>query len=270
MRFRGRRLLIGLALAFLTGVVLLALLEWNRRRQVEAAGASRLDGSGTAVPAAELEERFHDPEAFARLCTDVTQRLEDLQRRALGLWHTRKTRLIRYDSTGQEEGITETLYHVHFENGAERKKEVGRRQLLGKASFLDLDKLKLEPTDLRLLLPFSKEAPEGLYHYRLTGVEEIDGRRTLRIQFEPTEPVERSFRGAAWIDATTGEPVRLLGSPVKPRVRVDRFEMLFDYGPSENGFTQLRRVVIETAGGFALVSWHFRSETELSDYRAAD
>ena len=163
MLFRGRRFVIGLGLAFLAGMVLLALLECGRRRQVEAAGLARLDGSGTAVPAAELEER-----------------------------------------------------------------------------------------------------------YRLVGVEEIDGRRTLRVHFEPAEPVERSFRGAAWIDVATGEPVRLVGSPVKPRLRVDRFEMLFDYGPSENGFTQLRRVVIETAGGFALISWHLRSETELSDYRAAD
>jgi hypothetical protein len=270
MRLRGRRLLIGLGLVFLAGVVLLALLEWGRRRQVEAAGVSRLDGSGMAVAATELEKRYRDSEALARLCTDFTQRLDDLQGRALGLWHTRKTRLIRYDSTGQAEGITETTFHVHFEDGAERKREVARRQLLGKPSFFDLDKLKLELADLRLLLPFSKESPEGLYRYRLAGVEEIDGRRALRIQFEPTEPVERSFRGAAWIDAASGEPVRLLGSPVKPRLRVDRFEMLFDYGPSENGFTQLRRVVIETAGGFALVSWHFRSETELSDYRAAD
>lgn len=270
MRLRGRRLLIGLGLAFLAGVVLLALLEWGRRRQVEAAGVSRLDGSGMAVPAADLEERYRDPEAFARLCADVTQRLDDLQRRALGLWHTRKTRLIRYDSSGQAESITETTYHVHFDNDAEQKREVARRQLLGKPSFFDLDKLKLAPADLRLLLPFSKEAPEGLYRYRLEGVEEIDGRRTLRIHFEPAEPVERSFRGAAWFDAVTGEPVRLLGTPVKPRLSVDRFEMLFDYGHSGNGFTQLRRVVIETAGGFALVSWHFRSETELSDYRAAD
>jgi hypothetical protein len=270
MLFRGRRFLIGLGLAFFAGMVLLALLEWGRRRQLEAAGVSRLDGSGTAVAAEELEKRYRDPEVLDRLCADVTQRLEDVQRRALGLRHTRKTRLTRYDSSGRAEAITEITYHVHFDNGAEQKREVARLQRLGKPSFFDLDKLKWELTDLRLLLPFSKDAPKDLYRYQLKGVEEIDGRRTLRIHFEPAEPVERSFRGSAWIDAATGEPVRLLGSPVKPRLRVDRFEMLFDYGPSENGFTQLRRVVIETAGGFALVSWHFRSESELSDYRATD
>jgi hypothetical protein len=270
MTRRGKRCVIGLAFALVAGLALLGVLEWGRRRQVAASDAPFLDGSGMTVTARDLEERYRDPETFAHLCTGVTERLDALQHRFLELTHTRKTRLTRYDSSGQAEAITETTYHVHFDHGAEQKKEVARRLLLGKPSFFDLDKLKLEPADLRLLLPFSKDAPEGLYRYRLGGVEEIDGRRVLRIAFEPAEPVERSFRGDAWIDPATAEPVRLLGSPVKPRVRVDRFEMLFEYGPSENGQTQLRRLTIETAGGFALLSWHFRSETELSDYRPSD
>ena len=91
----------------------------------------------------------------------------------------------------------------------------------------------------------------------------------LRIHFEPNTPVERSFKGSAWVDPATRELVRVVSAPVKPRLRVDRFDMMLDYGPSENGHNQVRRLTIESAGGFALFSWHFRTESELSDYQSS-
>jgi hypothetical protein len=43
--------------------------------------------------------------------------------------------------------------------------------------------------------------------------------------------------------------------------------MLIDYGPAENGHNQVRRAVIDVAGGLAFISRHYRLEAELSDYR---
>jgi hypothetical protein len=57
------------------------------------------------------------------------------------------------------------------------------------------------------------------------------------------------------------------GSLAKLPLGCDRFDMLLDYGPSENGQIQVRRVVMEMVGGFALVSLHYRVVSELSDYR---
>jgi hypothetical protein len=263
---RGKRYLIGGGLFLLMAAGVLTGLEWGRRRQVEAAPPV-LDGSGTAVLAKELEEHYRDPDAFARLIADIRERAHALQQRHLGARHTRKTRLIRYDGKGQPSAITETIYHVQYCDGAEQKIEIERCQVLGKPSLFNPNKIKIEPSDAQLLSPFSKATPEGLYRYRWEGIEELNGRRVLRIHFEPATPVERSFRGWAWIEPASGEPVRMVGSPVKPRVRVDRFDTMLDYGPSENGHNQLRRLTIEAAGGFALISWHFRSETALSDYR---
>ena len=264
MKIRAKRILVGLGILLLIAISGLTVLEWSRRRQVAAAGPRTLDASGKAVVAQDLEERFRDPVEFAQLCADVQQRADALQQRFLHATHTRKTRMTRYDSKDQPVAITETTYHVHFTNGVEQKQEIERRQLLGKPSFLDPDNLKIEPADLQLSPPFSKDSPPGLYHYRWEDVEELQGRRLLRIHFEPATPVERSFTGSAWIDPASRELVRTLSSPVKPRLRVDRFDMMLDYGPSENGNNQLRRFTIETAGGFALLSWHFRTETELS------
>jgi len=48
---------------------------------------------------------------------------------------------------------------------------------------------------------------------------------------------------------------------------VDRLEMLIDYGLAENGHNQVRRAIIDVAGGFAFFSRHYRLEAELSNYR---
>ncbi|HWG45729.1 MAG TPA: hypothetical protein VN688_23410 [Gemmataceae bacterium] len=267
MKIHAKRCLAGLGVFLLIAIGVLIVLEWNRRRQVAAAGPQTLEGAGTTVEAMDIQEQFRSPAEFAKLCADVQEHADALQQRFLRATHTRKTRTTRYDSKGQPEAIAETTYRVHFNEGVEQKQQIERRQLLGKQSFLDPDGIKIEQADLQLIPPFSKDAPEGLYGYRLEGVEELQGRRLLRIHFEPATPVERSFKGSAWIDPVTRELVRTLSSPVKPRLRVDRFEMMLDYGPSENGCNQVRRLTIETAGGFALFTWHFRTETELSDYK---
>jgi hypothetical protein len=59
----------------------------------------------------------------------------------------------------------------------------------------------------------------------------------------------------------------LHGSLVKARFNVDHFDMMLDYGPAENGHNQLRRVVMDMAGGFAVISVHYRIDSEVSDYR---
>jgi hypothetical protein len=270
MKIRAKRLLIGCSLFLLIAVIALGVLEWDRRRQAAAAPSEALDGSGVAVSAREWEERYRDPKAFARLCAEVTARCDALQRRYLHLQHTRKTRQTRYDEKGEAVAISESIYRVHFVDGVERKEEIEHRQIMGKSSFFDPDKIKLEQVDTHLSSPFSKDSPDGLYRYRLEGVEELRGRHLLRLHFEPTRPVERTFKGSAWIDPDTREPMRISGALAKAKFSVDRFDLLLDYGSSENGCNQLRRIVMDVAGGFALLSLHYRIDSKLSDYREVE
>jgi hypothetical protein len=267
MKRRIKRGLLGCGLLLVAGVCTLALLEWHRQQQVSATGHRALDGSGASVSAQELEEHYRDANVFAQLCDDVKEHCEAQKQRFLTLRHTRKTRLTRYDDKGQPIAISEAIFHVQFHDGVEQKQEIERRQLLGKSSLFDPDRVKIEQEDTQMAGPFAKDSPAGLYRYRLEGVEELHGRRLLRIAFEPTTPVERSFKGSAWIDPDTHEPVRMSGSLAKKRLGVDHFDMLLDYGPAEDGHNQLRRVVMDMAGGFALVSLHYRIDSELSDYR---
>jgi hypothetical protein len=270
MTSRAKRLLRGCSLLVLMGVVALAVLEWGRRRQAAATAAKDLDGSGAIVSARDLEEQYRDPKALARLCEDVTEHSHALQQRFLQLRHTRKTRQTRYDTKGRIIAISETSYHVRFRDGTEQKQEIEHRQLMGNSSFFDPDKIQLTRADSQMAPPFSKDTPQGLYRYEMEGVEELHGRRLLRVRFEPTRPVVRSFKGSAWIDPDTHEPVRIQASLAKAKFSVDHFDMILDYGLSENGHNQLRRVVMDMAGGFALVSLHYRLESDLGDYREAE
>jgi hypothetical protein len=270
MKRRPKRLLLGCSLLVLAGIGLLAALEWSRRRQVAAAGGSPLDGSGTLVTAKDLENHYRDAEAFARLCADLKEHCDALKQRFLRLKHTRKTRQTRFDTKGKPIAIVEAIYHVHYSAGTEHKQEIQRRQLLGEPSLFDPDKAKIEQEDTQIAGPFSKDTPDGLYRYHLAAVEELQGRHLLRIHFEPVTPVERSFTGSAWIDPDSHQPVRMQGSLAKKRFGVDHFDMLLDYGLSENGHNQLRHVIMDMAGGFALVSLHYRIESELGDYRESN
>ncbi len=263
----GRLVVMALAALLLAGSILLAVLEWQRRRHVAAAGTETFDDAGIALSADELTEKYRDPAAFAELLADVRTHYDRLRTRFLHLAHTRKDRLIEFDADGHEVAVMEMTDRVQFDGDKEIRKQLERRQRLGKPFPFDPETLKAEHPNRRAAHPFSADTPAGLYRYTLEGVEQIHERPALRIHFEPTKPVERTFKGWAWIDPGAREPLRLQGSLVKTPLLVDRFEMRVEYGLSENDQNQVRRVQIEVAGGFAFVSRHYRVESELSDYR---
>lgn len=244
---------------------LLALLEWDRRREVASAGEHALDGSGVALFADDLPRRYGDPQAFDRLCAAVQEHYDALVGRSLRLQHLRKSRTIEFDRRNQPITVVESLERVHFEGRKECVATMESRQVIGSPPALLSGG---SPGGLDIKAPFSGEpSSKGLYRYRLEGVEEVDRQFVLRVHFEPIRPAEGSFKGSVWVDPTTAEPVRMHGSAVKLPIPLDRLEMLIDYGPAENGHNQMRRVTVEVAGGFAFVSKHYRIEAELSDYR---
>lgn len=266
MRILRRRFWIGLTVVLSITFIVLTALELARRRQFVANGQRLLDGSGTAVSEEELEEKYHDSKEFAKLCARVEERYDALRGRSLGLGHTRKARLIEYDKKGRTIAIMETTDRVGFDERGEHTVEIERRQVLGEPFRVNPDVLTVGHPSKNAALPFSKDTLEGLYLYRLEGVERVQGITALRIHFEPTRPIERSLKGSAWIDPTTFEPIRMQASAATPRLGIDRFEMIVDYGRSENGHNQIRHFTVDAAGGFLFVSRHYRVDADLSAY----
>ncbi|HEY7155874.1 MAG TPA: hypothetical protein VH575_18065 [Gemmataceae bacterium] len=265
MNKRAKRYLIIPAVVMTAFAVLLACLEWERR-QKPLAGQSRLDGSGQALSAEDLVQKYQNPEALAQLCMQVRERFAAVYERTLTSSHTRTTRLTEYDRRGDPVGITETVEHVWFEGAQEKTRLIRQRVLLGSESSARLGKSNLSKPAGNTHWPFPKNAEEDVYTYRFDGVEEIEGRPAGRIHFEPRTTAGLMYQGWAWVVMETGEPVRIQLAPVKPPPFVDRLEVLLDYGRAENGHNQARRAIFDGSGGFAFLTKHLRVESELSDY----
>jgi len=265
MSERVKRFLVKLAAVFVT-FSLVATLEWRCRRQETRATEPVLDGSGAAASAADLRRKYADPEELAALCRAVQGRNEALTARAFRLRHRRTTRVTAFDRGNKPVAVTESVESVHFEGRAERATTLETRQLLG-----DPGGLPGFPggADSKTRWPFSDATPAGLYRYELAGVEELAGKPAVRVGFEPVRPDEGTFKGSAWVDPATAEPVRMHGTALHLPVFLDRFEMLVDYGPAGTGHNQVRRVTADVAGGFAFVSRHYRLEAALDDYQPA-
>lgn len=264
MRKRGRLSWLGLAWAVLPVAGLLMLLEWQRRQEIANAGEHTLDGSGIALSSNDLQQRYSDPQEFARLCAAVEEHYDALIGRSRQLQHLRKSRTIEFDRGKKAIAIVDTLERIHFEGEKECPTNLESRQVLGSPTVYPPGRSQ---GGLNMKAPFSRETPEDLYRYRLEGVEEVAGKLVLRIRFEPVRSIEGSFKGSVWVDPTTSESIRMHGSAVKLSAPLDRLEMLLDYGPAENGCNQMRRATVDVAGGFAFIFKHYRIEAELSDYR---
>ncbi|MDB5307687.1 MAG: hypothetical protein JWO38_1889 [Gemmataceae bacterium] len=262
MSQRAKRSLVKLAAVLLT-FSLAATLEWRCRRQETGATQPVLDGSGAAVSATDLRRKYADPEELAALCRVVQIRNEALADRSFRLRHRRTCRVTEFDRGNRPVAITESVERVHFEGRTERKTTLEVRQVLGEPIGLTEFQGGADPA---ARWPFSDATPAGLYRYELEGIEEVGGGPVVRVRFEPVRPAEGTFKGSAWVDPGTAEPVRMHGSALRLPVFLDRFEMMVDYGPAETGHNQVRRVTVDVAGGLAFVSKHYRLEAGLSDY----
>src|SRR5262245_31170294 len=265
MNKRTKRYLIILAMVMTVFAILFACLEWQRR-QKPLDEQQMLDGSGQALSAEELVQKYQNPAELAQLCAQVRERFAAVYERTLRSNHTRTTRLTEYGKRSEPVFITETTEQVWYEGDQEKTRLIQKRVLLGRENSSPLGKSSLSNPVEHAHLPFPKNAAEDDYAYRFDGVEEIDGQPAGRIHFEPRASAGLMYRGWAWVVMETGEPVRVQLAPVKPPPFVNRLDMILDYGRAENGHTQARRAVFDGLGGFTFLTRHLRVESELSDY----
>jgi hypothetical protein len=264
MNHRVKRFAFISALVLLVGAGALAVLEWQRRQQVAQMAGPAVDGPAATASAGDLERKYSAPGEFSALCSTVQKHFGAMQARHCQLQHRRKTRVTELDRRGQPVAITEMLDCVHFTDGKECKTRLEVHPVLGNLTDDTNFRSRLRA---KTLAPFSDDTPSGGYRYSLKGTETSADRTVVRLRFEPVEPVAGSFTGSVWIDPATNEPVRMRGSAAKLPAFVDRLELLMEYGPAENGHTQMRRAVMDVVGGFAFYFKHYRIEAELSNYQ---
>jgi hypothetical protein len=247
--------------------------EWDRRRHLPAAGEQVLRAGEAAVPAPqEIEQKYRDPDEFARFCAAARDRAVDMRERFLRLEHTHGTRVTEYDRRGEVSSELEYVDRMWFEGGQGQHEEMSRRQVKGSLTREQFERWtqsggKVAQEHRQTVQPFSREEGTTAYDYRFEGVEEIGGRPVVKVRFEPQKGGQGRLRGLAWVDARTADPVRFHATVARPPALVDHYEILHEYGPSETGHVQARRGTVEIRGGLAFLSFHYRIEAELSEYR---
>ena len=104
-----------------------------------------------------------------------------------------------------------------------------------------------------MMFPLTREMTEGSCTFSLRGVETINGVPSVRIDFDPVEPLDGKLRGTVWVHPVIFEPTRVNAAYAKPPAFVDRIALQFDYGVVETGKVQERKSVVEGSGGFAII-----------------
>jgi hypothetical protein len=230
-------------------------------------GNSNPAAAGEPVPADRPIDpnRLHQPDELARLCERVRQRNREMEDRLHHLIHTETTTSQEFDRKGKETGNERVVERVRFEAGQEHRLIV-RKESGGEDATPSSPQEERRPKSHAQFPLGTNEAPNW-YRYKFEGLETLDGRQTIKLAYEPNQPLDGRFRGQVWIDATTYEPVRFFGAWAKLPPFVSEISMHLEWGPAENGFTQLRKSLVNTTGGISFFQKRYRIETVLADYR---
>jgi hypothetical protein len=265
----------GLAV-LLGGAATLAGMEVHRRSEVAGESVPLVDDSAEAAAApAKAESKFdpkalldhyQEPEDFAKLCRELKTRVIEIADREKNLAHTETILAIELDAKGKEIDGEDTVEYCWYDDkGLQVRRQVQRQPRSKKKKPLDPSVRTMPKAEATF--PFSREEKPDSYRYTLEGVEEIEGKPALRIHYEPNPPLDGKMRGSVWADPQTFEPVRYEGVWAKLPPLVDQVSTRFDYGPSNTGQTQIKRVIIAGSGGFAMLQKRFRIDTKVHDYR---
>ena len=265
----------GLAV-LLGGAATLAGMEMYRRSEVTGKSVPLVDEAAeAAITPAKAEsklypqallERYQKPEEFTRLCKELKAKVIEIADREKTLAHTETILAVELDAKGKEIDGEDTVEYCWYDDkGLQVRRQIKRDARSKKKKPLDASVRTMPKAEATF--PFSREETPDSYRYVLERVEQIDGKPSLRIHFDPNPPLDGKMRGHVWAEPETFEPVRYEGVWVKLPPLVDQVSTRFDYGKANTGQTQIKRVIIAGSGGFAMLQKYFRIDTKVHDYR---
>lgn len=263
--------ILAVAVAFVLGV-------WEVRRRT-LLSAITMQNLLAAEPAREPSRKVEiDPKAieadcqteakFQLILEDARRAVAELTERNKQLMHTESQVAREIDKKGRVVASERHVEDVWFDDGAEHRQTVEKIDLASNKSKTDADFSVRKSPKVQEVFPLTTPGPDDGYRYSFSGMEQINGAWTIRVDFSPKPGANNRFRGQFWFDAATHEPRRFYGEIADKKPFVDQVSMLFEYGPAENSHVQAIRAVIDGSGGFAMLQKHIRSEIELRGYRS--
>jgi hypothetical protein len=267
-----KKWILGAALALIAAVAA-AYIDLERRRHIEPPPSMMTTDSAEArLGPADLAKRYGDPDTFHTFCRKVHDKYLAMNSRYKALQHRRRQRSKQLDQYGKVVADESLVELVDFPRGIERRRMLEQKDELTGAVIPGETELQknLAAGKAPFQYPFLPDSTWDDFGYRFGGVELLDGKPVVKVEFTPNPPFGRKTVGAIWADAESGQPLRFVGRWHKPTGLVHRFEMKAEYGPSENGFYQIRRIETDGAGGALFIVRRYVVAFDVDDYRTPE
>lgn len=256
--------------------IILGAWEVYRQSTVELVTAQVLAENNKAKKAAvreidpkEIEARYQNLEQFRAMLESVREQVHAIDERDKTLEHVEVQVAKEIDPKGHEAAAERHTERIWREGDKKYRQTIEYLDLVkGKPKKGAVTRPRVDTGKINEVFPFQLPAAEDDYRYQFAGVEQINNRWTIKINFEPSNGPAGRFRGETWIDPTTFTPVRLFVSLAEKKPFLDQFSMLIDYGTVETGQVQVVSTVIDGSGGFAMVQKHIRSEIAFNNYQS--
>jgi len=256
------------------GCLIAGVLFDAERRRRQAGVGPLLDEAkrDVAVGPAELNKQFENPTQFLEFCRKVDAKYRAMNERYKTLQHHCRQRIKRLDESEKVVADEELEEIVDFPDGKERRRLLKQKDLLtGQVMKGESETQKTIATFRSpYQYPFLPDSNWGDFQYRFGGVEIVEARPVVKVEFTPNPPFGRKVEGAVWADAETGQPVRFAGRWFKPTGFAHKSELVSHYGPSENGRHQLRRIETDSSGGALFIYHRYVITFDIDAYRSPE
>lgn len=261
------------ALVVVGCIAAVVFIDAERRRRQDDESTLLQGVKGTeAVGSEALAKRLEDPAQFRSFCELLDSRYRAMNDRYKSLQHHSRQRIKRLDESENVIADEEIDEIVDFPNQKERRRRLSQKDMLTGKSIDEESTMQklLNAFRAPFQYPFLPDSTWDDFNYRFAGVEALDGKQVVKVEFTPNPPFGRKLIGTIWADAESGQPVRFAGKWHKPTGLTHRFEAVVTYGPSENGHPQLRRIETRSAGGSLLVIHRYAIAYDIDDYRTPE
>ena len=264
-------------LAFALVVIVLVLGGWEvvRRRnltpwqpEMNDLAQNHSDKSRQEIDPDALRELYADPEQLRELCEQVRQFGKEIHERDQQFEHIEEQTLLELDNERNSVATERHIERVWHQDTTKYRQTI---EWIDLRRNVPKDGVDYEPRKdtgkLDAVLPFSQPIGEDGYTYTFVGVKKFNGIWAIHLEYEPESSPKKRFRGEAWIDATTREPLRHVLKIAEKIPLVDAVTTILDYGTVSTGTTQVVQTVVEGSIGFAMLQKHYRLEVAIRDYR---
>jgi hypothetical protein len=114
--------------------------------------------------------------------------------------------------------------------------------------------------------PFDSEKQERMSVARIDTIEIVNGRDAVPFEFTEQTADEKVIRGTAWLEASSGVPIRVEYTTDPLPKRVKSMVTTLEYEAAGPDSLIVRAMSVKASGGFLFIKKHFQMDMTFADY----